>query len=444
MALGGGTYIKQDKVLPGIYINVVSEAARAETASERGVVCVPLVLNWGAKNEIIRVSAEDFEKSSKTIFGYAADAPQMLALRELFTGGARELIAYRVVGSGSASASCTFGTAKYHGTRGNDIKIAVAKDADDTSRYVVTTYLGTEAVDVQIVSAANALVDNAFVAFNKSASLTETAGTAMTGGEDGASLTVSDYQAFLDAAETYGCNVLCCPTANSDVSALFSAYTKRMREERGVRMQCVVYKKPTDYEGVINVDNTVSGFSDENLGVGAYGLVYFVSGISASCALGKSNANRTYTGELTVNTNYTQAALEACLQSGKFVMHNVGGTVRVLDDINGLITFTDEKGESFGYNQTVRAVDALADAVSTKFASEYMGAIPNDDAGRISLWNDICKIIREFESAGVFTGFSTDQVKVSAGEKPQAVVCEIAGLTEAYTMTQLYVRITIS
>ena len=444
MALGGGTYIRQDKVLPGIYINVAAAAVKADTGTERGIVCVPLVLNWGRKNEIFRVSAEDFEKNSAAIFGYTAAAPQMLALRELFSGGARELLVYRVVGDGSAAATCTYGTAKYHGTRGNDIKIAIATSVDDTSKYVVKTYLGTEVVDTQIVAAANALADNDFVAFSKSAALTATAGTAMTGGKDGAALAVSDYQAFLDAAEAYSYNVLCCPSLAADVSALFAAYTKRMREERGVRMQCVVYKTPTDYEGVINVENAVSGTTADNLGLGAYGLVYYVSGISASCALGKSNANRAYAGELVVDTDYTQAELEACLRSGKFVLHDVGGTARVLDDINGLITHTDAKGASFGYNQTVRAVDALADAISAKFSSEYMGLVPNNDAGRISLWNDICKIISDYESAGVFVGFETDMVEVRAGEKPQAVVCEIAGLTVAYTMTQLYVRITIS
>ncbi len=47
MALGGGTFAAQNKVLPGAYINFVS-AGRADSGqSERGIVTMPLELDWG-------------------------------------------------------------------------------------------------------------------------------------------------------------------------------------------------------------------------------------------------------------------------------------------------------------------------------------------------------------------------------------------------------------
>ena len=443
MALGGGTYTAQDKVLPGIYVNIKTMASQSGNSSTRGVVAVPLILNWGTENKIISVTADEFRKNSLKLFGYAYNAPQMLALRELFCGAAQVYV-YRIAGEGAVQASNDFATAVYAGTRGNDLKIVIAADVDNQEMFKVSTYLGTELVDSQLVTAASDLKANSFVTFKTDATLTVTAGIALTGGTDGASLTVADYQTFLNATEPYSFNVLCCPVSTAEVISLFSAYVKRMREERGARFQTVVYRTACDYEGVINVKNAVSGFTPENLGVDVCGLVYWVAGITAGCELNRSNTNRMYDGELTVVVNYTQLELEQSIKAGEFVLHNVSDTVRVLEDRNSLITFTDEHGEALRNNQVIRAVDQLAMDIAALFASDYIGKISNTASGRMSLWNDICKIIQSYVTIGVFTDFSTDSVEVTAGESPSSVVCGINGLTIAYIMARLYLSLFIS
>lgn len=119
MALGGGTYTAQDKTLPGIYVNIKTMASQSGNSSTRGVVAAPLVLNWGTANKIISVTADEFRKNSMKLFGYAYDAPQMLALRELFCGASRTYV-YRIASADAARASNDFATAVYAGTRGND------------------------------------------------------------------------------------------------------------------------------------------------------------------------------------------------------------------------------------------------------------------------------------------------------------------------------------
>lgn len=47
MALGGGTWITQNKVLPGAYINVVSAGIASAALSDRGIATMPLELDWG-------------------------------------------------------------------------------------------------------------------------------------------------------------------------------------------------------------------------------------------------------------------------------------------------------------------------------------------------------------------------------------------------------------
>ena len=84
MALGGGIFTAQNKILPGYYVNFSSASRAASALSERGTVAVPLVLKWGPTGTVFTVTNADYQKNCQRIFGYAADADEMLPLRELF------------------------------------------------------------------------------------------------------------------------------------------------------------------------------------------------------------------------------------------------------------------------------------------------------------------------------------------------------------------------
>ena len=130
MALGGGTFVTQNKILPGAYINFVSLASASATLSDRGTVTMPLMLDWGNESGVFEVTNGDFQKSTMKLFGYAYTDDKMKGLRDLFKK-AKTLYAYRLNGGGK-KASNTFATAKYSGTRGNDLKIVIQKNADTT------------------------------------------------------------------------------------------------------------------------------------------------------------------------------------------------------------------------------------------------------------------------------------------------------------------------
>ncbi len=70
MSLGGGTFLTQNKVLPGSYINVISVAKASATLSDRGYCTMPLELDWGVDGEVFTVEASDFQKRSLEFFGY--------------------------------------------------------------------------------------------------------------------------------------------------------------------------------------------------------------------------------------------------------------------------------------------------------------------------------------------------------------------------------------
>lgn len=80
MALGGGTFVTQNKILPGAYINFVSLASASATLSDRGTVTMPLMLDWGNESGVFEVTNGDFQKSTMKLFGYAYTDDKMKGL----------------------------------------------------------------------------------------------------------------------------------------------------------------------------------------------------------------------------------------------------------------------------------------------------------------------------------------------------------------------------
>lgn len=432
--LGGGTFTAQNKKLPGTYINFVSASRASASLSDRGIVAIPLLMDWGAADEVFEVSNEKFVNNSLKIFGYDYSHDKMKGLRDLFKN-TKTLYAYRLNGKGT-KATNTYAEAKYPGIRGNDLKIIISKNVDDETKFDVKTVLEFKEMDVQTVKNSSELVANDWVTF-KSAELQETASTPLASGTNGTEVTTSEYQAFLNAIESYSFNALGCPVEDAKINELFVTFTKRMRDEVGAKFQTVVYRKPADYEGVISVENEVT---DD---VNKASVVYWTTGAQAGCAVNKSLTNTAYDGEFKIKVDYTQSQLADALESGKFIFHNVTGEVRVLEDINTFTSVTDEKSIDFSNNQTIRVIDQIANDVAALFNTKYLGKIPNNASGRISLQSDVVAIHRALEDIQAIENFSADDIVVAQGDTKKSVVLTDK-ITVINAMSQLYMSCVIS
>lgn len=427
--LGGGTFVTQNKVLPGSYINFVSLAKASATLSNRGIVAMPLELDWGVESAVFEVTKADFQKNSLKIFGYAYTDEKLKGLRDLFMN-IKTLYAYRLT-SGGNKATNTFADAKFGGIRGNDLKIVIQANVDVPADFDVKTVLGTTVVDEQTVSSAAELVANDYVTFKPGAVLAVTASTPLTGGTNG-TVDGTAHQNFLDKIEAYSYNALGVVTTDDTTKGLYVNFAKRLRDEVGQKFQAVLYNKASDYEGVVNVKNRATESEAA--------LVYWVTGIIAGCEVNKSNLNKKYDGEHTVEADYTQAQLEAAIKAGEFTLHKVGSDIRVLSDINSLVTVSDTKGEIFKDNQTVRVMDQIANDIAVLFNTKYLGNVPNDAAGRISLWSDIVKHHEQLAEIRAIENFSDADVVVSQGETKKSVVVQDA-VTVVNAMAQLYMTV---
>lgn len=342
MALGGGVFVTQNKVIGGAYINVVSAGNATATVGDRGVVAIPMNLGK-AVGTVITITKAEFVKDCKNILGVDYDSETARPLREIFC----------------------------------------------------------HAVKVHIY-------------------------------DMGVEGTASDA---VKALEPYEFNVFC---AYTETPTQYITTIKSWRDEMGKKCQVVVYgqTKP-DYEGVVNVKSTVA---DE--GADEYALVAWVAGAIAGAKLNESCTNMLYDGEYKVVCEMSQTELEQAINNGEFVFHMVYGDVRVLEDVNTLVTTTAEKGEDFKSNQTIRVLDQIANDVAKLFNTKFLGRIPNDANGRVSLWNDLVKHHTQLQGIRAIENFKPEDIVVEQGEDKKSVVVYDV-VTPVNCMSKLYMTIIV-
>lgn len=435
MALGGGTFVTQNKVLPGAYINFVAAAKSTAALSERGTAAMAFTLDWGIDGEIFEVSAEAFQKDSLKLFGYDYAHEKMKGLRDLFRN-IKKLYAYKLNSEG-AKASNDYAEARYTGVRGNDLKIVIQKNVDDDTKFDVKTMLDSATIDRQTAASASELADNDFVIWKKSAALAVTASEPLAGGTNGTAPAAAQHQAFLDKAEAYAFNALGVVEDSAQINQLYAAFCKRLRDEMGMKFQTVVHNSAADYEGVVNAANDT-----EDAGWPKASLVYWVTGLIAGCEINKSNLNRPYDGEFSVHADFTQSQLEQAVRQGQFMLHRVGSELRVLEDINSLVTVGSTKGEPFKDNQTIRILDQIGNDIATIFGSKYLGTVQNNESGRISLWNDIVTYHKELVRLGAVEEMDSKEITVEPGEAKKAVAVNYP-VTPINCMSQLYMTVLV-
>lgn len=442
--IGGGTFTVQNKILPGAYINFVS-AGRAAQLGSRGVVALPLELNWGPENKVFAVTAEDFNRTAIDVFGYDPTDVSLLLVREALKR-AKTLLAYRV-NSGGQKASATVGgmavTAKWGGTRGNDLKVAILTNADDATKVDVVTYLGTMEVDRQTVPADSGsanLKDNNFVTFGEAETLTPTSATALTGGSNG-TVDGTAYSNFLNAIEVEAFNVIGYPGTDETIKALIAAFVKRLRYDNGVKIVGVLYQYDGDDIGLINVKNGV--ILADGTTITGDKAVAWVAGASAGAEVNESLTNVAYDGAVDVDIKYTKSQYEAAIQNGEFAFYADNGKARVLTDINSLVTFGDGVSEDWTSNRVVRVMDGWANDVARIFGERYIGTVTNSDTGRELFKADLVSLAMQYQAIDAISNFESADIVIQQGNGKRDVVVNCA-LQPNDSMEKLYMTVTVN
>ena len=84
MALGGGFFTAENKVLPGAYINFVSTKNIVNTFGERGVGAIAMKLDWFPDDTVVELTRESIMKDCFRLFGCNYTDDTLMGIRVSF------------------------------------------------------------------------------------------------------------------------------------------------------------------------------------------------------------------------------------------------------------------------------------------------------------------------------------------------------------------------
>lgn len=446
MALGGGKWVVQNKLLPGAYVNFKSQPKVTLLFADRGYAAIALPLDWGAENEIVTITNEGIQEHSAHLLGHAFTDEALKPIRTIMAG-AKVLRLYNL-NSGGEKAKATLGelevTAKHPGIAGNSISFSLSKDIDVEGSYVFTTYFDGLEVDRQVIASVDDFKRDSDFGGNKfvelSGTLTDDALTVLTnlsGGTNGTA-EAGAHADFLSKVQGEYFNDIGYAGTDEEVKRLYEAFAKRMVDEVGYYMQLTVYQSNENHIAISSVN--FDALDDENVAAG----VYWYLGQSAGTELGSNPASRIYNGEYDFTYVSDKLEAERAIREGKLVLHRVDGEIRLLEDVNTYTNYSKEMNEDWSSNEVVRIAFQRAKDITVLFKKYYMQKALNNADGRSMLWADCVYHAKDVLQGqlGVLEGYEPEDTTVEKGIQKGGVVIYDA-ITPVTTMNKLYMTIAI-
>ena len=448
MTMAGGTWNGvQNKVRPGVYIDFTSSRGLGLTVSDRGTVAIAEAMSWGPVETVQEIEAG---ADMTPYTGYDITNSKNRFLNEIFKGTNRtaapnKLLLYRLGASGQEQAAVEVApltvTAKYPGTRGNDISIVITELTEPADTFTVSTVVSGEIVDQQTAETVEDLVANDWVTFSGTGALAATVGSPLTGGADGTPAS-SDYTDFLSAIEPYKFDILIYDGSDTTVQDAMVAFVKRLCEEEGAYTQLVA-------AGLTNPDsrfviNVMSGVTlSDGTALTPQQVTWWVGGASAGAQYNEALTYAQYPGAVGVSPLLTNSGSVSALQAGQFVLFEDDGVVKVEQDINSMVTYTTDITEPYHKNRVMRLVNTIANDIYQQFSDGYIGVVNNNEAGRAMFKSAIVGYLLTIQANEGIQNFTAGDVAVEAGEDIDAIVVTLA-IQPVDSVEKIYVTISVN
>lgn len=389
----GGTFEPLvGKVRPGTYVNFKSGRVETVPLSERGTVLIPMLgADWGPHKEFVTITPdspnENYSKLGHSV--YDTDDDNMLLIREALKK-ASKVIVYRPTDGEKATATTAplTVTAKYSGTRGNDLKYVIAVNPVSGKDFFL--YLGTEKIlEFNGVTNIADLPVNDWVVFSGTGALADTAGTNLAGGTDGVQ-TNGDVTDFLDDSEVIKWNAMAFPITDATLQTALKTKIRYFRESTGKYVKAAAPNFNSDYEGIVNVTNSVKLADGTELTTAQ--ATAWAAAVDAGAPNNKSNTYEKYDGAVDVIGKKNHEQSVAAIQNGEFFFSIIEDAVVVEYDINSLVTILPPKDSSYRKNRVIRVFDTFAEALQknippNKYDNDPDGWDLMEGVGKILLQN---------------------------------------------------------
>ncbi len=489
--MAGGTFIAQNKIRPGAYINFKTNKKPIPKIGTRGVVAMSLPLTWGDETDLITITHQDFEKNGQGLFaktGLSATGEESLPIR-LALQNANKVLLFRnnqretgtIEGSVRAYGESTsmggladgmiMGEAKYAGTLGNQIRVRIAKPYPLTyrtsrrARDVDTIYTdedGKETIlDSQrindIKSGSKPLMDNDFVTFTFAEDfdwddIPDTPVIiSLEGGKDGEAR-YTMWEEVGSVAEA----LLSKNEWNVYVGYLESIWD--FRENEGKKVQNVIARE-FSVEGNINYEGTIyitqGIITKDGTEISKENFAAYIAGMTAGAEINQSNTYHVIEeavdiledeipSHLVWEKGYT---LEEALQNGAMMLsRRQDGAIVIEKDINSLHTFEDDnqyKDYSFTKNRVIRTLDEINNSIRLLFEKSYIGKVDNTEEGRNIFKADLINYLKLLQSMNCIQNFDAGaDIEILAGNEIDELVVNLS-IQPVDAMEKLYMTVTV-
>lgn len=449
----GGTWIAQNKVRPGAYINFVSVPKPVGTLGERGTVAIGLPMTWGPHDKIIKVTGNDLLTggSLPKIGCTAFDTEESLIYRVALSGAYTALL-FRTDTEGETAAatikeSVLKVSALYDGTSGNKITIVIADSTKQVGNKVVQVLFDNLLKEEFTVGTIAALeeIESEYVDFevlDKQANIPDTAGTPLQGGVNG-EVDQDTYPTFWNLLSTENFQCLAMYDASATIAPLIKDMVEIWREKRGKKVQAVVYNyNQADYEGIISVNQ---GFKTSVETVDTTMFMLWAASQTAGAEINESLTAAVVEDGVEIINPIQEDDIADALQVGKFILsYREDGAVVVEKDINSLHTFTVDKGYAFSKNRVIRCLDEIANTAMLVFNRNYCGKVTNDTKGRSQYKTELIHQIDTLVGIRAIDNFDgASDITVLPGEDVDSVVVDMT-IQPVDSMEKLYMTVNVN
>ena len=406
------------QILPGTSVTVKAGERAAEFVPQ-GIVAMPFALNWGDTVTVINSGDDTLYSLGYKRSDYTGAGMKLVA--EVLHS-ADKLILYRsnidsgVKATGTLATGIT-ATAKYVGTRGNDITVTVTASG---SNWIIKTLVGTTEVDSQTVADEANFVANDFITITGSGTLAAASVKLANGANGTPRATEADL--WLAEMEKYTFNVLAYCGSTAGTIMAIRAFVADQRSKNNM-IQAVMSGVAADNLAIYNC--TVGGVTED----------YTLTALEACATLAGIIAKQGITGSLThyqiswwtdVGTKLTREQQETAVQAGQLIVALIYGVPTVVYDINSLVTYTDDAPKDFHKGLIVRTLDNFAMNLQMLLDTKCIGKIRRSVDGKAQIKAMINTLtVTSYLNNDYIQNFTADDIMITDGTDTDDIITTV-------------------
>ncbi len=446
-----GTWVTQNKVRPGVYINYVFSDAELINYASDGVLALPYVLPLSPdENSVIEVTANTMKSKALDKYGVISGSDAYKYITTLLKYSSKLLLFS--AGKGGTKAKLTVSseftaTAKGAGIEGN--KFAVEVLALKDKKQTFNTYYNNELVAIQVydfdsktMSGENDYVDIVV----DGETVTEAVPTVLAGGVDGEIDAKETLTAMFAALSCYELEIVSIPFDEDKYD--FSVVEDFINDYNANHVQKVVVVYPkTDDESASKNSEFVIAVAAQTATL-ANGLV--LDPLKLSTYVAAKEAGATYTDDLTFNlcddiVSINELSNEKVEQNIKMGVLNLSlrsdRSVVIEDDINTLVILSENQSSSLKANDTLRLLNNLSYRIVSFGENTIIGKKKVTETTLNLVKSFVIGIMNEYVEEQAIVNFDpNNDVQVVFGEQPDGILCTIA-IQKTQSAKKLYFSI---